>query len=398
MDDDIVDQIDQTTEPENEEESTLFDGAIKIYLASVKDAVDEAIKRDKIPECYKKGGFFITPSALYFAFKKSSGARALDPVHAYKPSVFLWLPMELGEGERICCTTDGCKDYDKPMSPKGWNTSPIARRVIGFSENYYIMTKRIYCKSCNTSMNCYDPRVMKQLSPELAEEFPAFLTKRSAMDKQLLEFIRSGMTLGVNANMFSTMIRTAHMRKYDHSKLKYYYAIASENAKADAKQIERQTFKPFSAFSDKSGYNGHYPSRWYISAIYVDYIQCIRPMLDQCMAALTGTVLKWDHSFKVLKFLMKINGEPVFKALFTIVNEFEQIRYQAFVPTKAQSHLREGLEAIAKSLKDHGLAEPVIGYTDVPASDMSIFTECFPSFKKNVIPVQLDVGISENSF
>jgi hypothetical protein len=206
------------------------------------------------------------------------------------------------------------------------------------------------------------------------------------MDKQLMEFIQIGMALGVNANMFSTMVRTAHMRKYDHSKLKYYFAAATANTEADAKIIERQKFKPFSDFSDGSRKNGHYPPRWYINAVYVDYIQCIRSMLNQCTSALTGTVLKWDHTFKVPKFLMKVNGEPVFKASFTIVNEFEQIRYQAFLPTKSQSHLREGLEAIAKSLKEHGLAEPIIGYTDVPAADMSMFTECFPSLKRDVVP------------
>ncbi|KIK69404.1 hypothetical protein GYMLUDRAFT_237207 [Collybiopsis luxurians FD-317 M1] len=387
---DIVDQIDQAAEPENEEGAVLYDGAVKLYLASVKDALDEAIKKDKMPSCYKGGGFFVRPSALYFVFKKGRQTKALDPSDAYKPTVFVWLPFEAGEGDRILCTDESCARYKQAMSLKGWNTTPIAQRVIGLSENYYIMTKCIYCKGCKVSMNGYDPRVMKQLSIELVEEFPAFLTKWSGMDKELVEFIRTGISPGVNANMFATIIRTAHMQKYDHSKLKYYHAATAANADADAKNIDRPRFKAFSGFADKKGYNGHYPSRWYINAVYVDYIQCIGPILDQCMASLTGTILKWDHSFKVPKFLMKVNGEPVFKALFTIVNELEQIRYQFFVPTKSQSHLREGLEAIAKSLKDHGLAEPVIGYTDVPAVDMAIFTECFPSLKKNVVPVQLD--------
>ncbi|KAE9388021.1 hypothetical protein BT96DRAFT_776850, partial [Gymnopus androsaceus JB14] len=211
----------------------------------------------------------------------------LTPSPAYLPSVFVWLPNELGEESRILCTNEQCRSKGQVMSSKGWNDSPIARRVIGLSENYYILTKRIHCKECKTNMNYYDPRVMKQLSPELADEFPAFLTQRSGIDKELMELIRDGMALGVNSNMWTTMIRTAHM-------------------------------------------------------------------------------------------------QPVFQGLFTVVNEFEQIRYQAFVPTKAQSHIREGLEGIVKSLRDHGLAEPVIGYTDVPAADMSMFTECFPSLKKDV--------------
>ena len=51
----------------------------------------------------------------------------------------------------------------------------------------------------------------------------------------------------------------------------------------------------------------------------------ICPILDQCMSALTGHVIKWDHSFELPKYLMKLDGVMSFAALFTIVNEFEQI-------------------------------------------------------------------------
>lgn len=388
--DELSEHLDQTAEPEDEENALLSSGIVEIYLTAVKDTVDRAIQSQNLPSCYASNGFFIRPGALYFEFKKARHAQTLDPSSAYLPSVFVWLPNELGESDRILCMNEQCKKQGCVMTSKGWNSSPVARRVIGLSENYYILTKRIQCKECRTSMNYYDPRVMKQLSPELADEFPAFLTQRSGIDKELMELIRDGMSLGVNSNMWATMIRTAHVRKHALSELKYCHAAATATAEAHAKQIDPPKFDPFSAFSDKKGYNGHYPSRWYINSVYVDYIQRIRPMLDQYMSALTGYILKWDHSFKVPKFLMKINGEPVFQGLFTVVNEFEQIRYQAFVPTKAQSHIREGLEGIVKSLRDHGLPEPVIGYTDVPASDMSMFTECFPSLKENVAPIQLD--------
>ena len=56
----------------------------------------------------------------------------------------------------------------------------------------------------------------------------------------------------------------------------------------------------------------------------------IRPSLDQCFSALTGYIIKWDHSFKVVKYMMKLNGVVTFAAL---VNEFEQIQYQAFTPS-----------------------------------------------------------------
>ena len=116
----------------------------------------------------------------------------------------------------------------------------------------------------------------------------------------------------------------------------------------------------------------------------------IRPALDQCLSALTGYVIKWDHSFKLVKYMMKLNGIGTFSALFTLVNEFEQIRYQAFVPTKGLNHLKAGLEEFIASLRDHGLAEPILGFTDNVASDAGTFLECIPSFNKDIEPVSVN--------
>jgi 3'-5' exonuclease len=87
---------------------------------------------------------------------------------------------------------------------------------------------------------------------------------------------------------------------------------------------------------------------------------------------------------------MKLDGVMSFSALFTVVNEYEQIRYQAFVPTKSLSHIWSGLEAMVKSLSDHGHALPVLGFTDNVAGDAGIFLECIPSLGKDVKPVELN--------
>jgi len=105
---------------------------------------------------------------------------------------------------------------------------------------------------------------------------------------------------------------------------------------------------------------------------------------------LTGYVIKWDHSFKLVKYMMKLNGTVTFAALFTLVNEFEQIQYQAFTPTKALNHLKAGLEEFIASLRDHGLAEPILGFTDNVASDAGTFLECIPSLNKEVEPISID--------
>ncbi len=42
------------------------------------------------------------------------------------------------------------------------------------------------------------------------------------------------------------------------------------------------------------------------------------------------------------------------------------------------------------SLKQHGLPEPVLGFTDAVAQDIGTFVACMPSLGENVTPVELD--------
>ena len=99
----------------------------------------------------------------------------------------------------------------------------------------------------------------------------------------------------------------------------------------------------------------------------------IRPYLDQCMSMLPAYILKWDHSFKLSKLLMKLVGQTTFVSLFTLVNELEQICWQEFVPTKSLVHVEGGLEEMVKSLESFGLPLPILGFTDNVASDQAKF-------------------------
>ncbi len=72
------------------------------------------------------------------------------------------------------------------------------------------------------------------------------------------------------------------------------------------------------------------------------------------------------------------------------MNEFEQIQYQAFVPTKALFHLHSGLEKFTESLTAHGHLQPILGFTDNVAGDAATFIQCIPSLGENVATVELD--------
>ena len=82
--------------------------------------------------------------------------------------------------------------------------------------------------------------------------------------------------------------------------------------------------------------------------------------------------------------------QTTFVSLFTLVNELEQIRWQAFVPTKSLVHVEGGLEEMVKSLESYGLPLPILGFTDNVASDQATFMRCIPSLAKDVEIISLD--------
>lgn len=356
------------------------------------------ITAQKMPSCYKNGTFWIHPAQPFFALQKAMNTGdGLNPSGVYHPPVFLWLPHLLEGQPKIMCPNSECGLYMKqtnPMTIKCWNDNPIARRVIGLDCNYYVMTQRIQCRKyggsgCGKSYNLYDPLILDQLDPGLVAEFPAFLTHRSGIDKTVMSLIRAGIAHRLSSSAWSKILRELHMRNHDLREIKYLYAIQRDQKLCESIGAEAKLYQPFSAFNDKTAYNGFSPSKKYINNIYMDYMQQIRPVLDQCMSSLTGHIIKWDHSFKLAKYMMKLNSVVTFSALFTLVNEFEQIRWQAFVPTKALSHIKAGLEGMVVSLNDHGLPQPILGFTDNVAGDYATFVECIPSLGKDVSPVQL---------
>ncbi|KAJ7174303.1 hypothetical protein C8R46DRAFT_88386 [Mycena filopes] len=379
-------------------ESTAIDGLIKTYLSGIKDQIISELKMTQKVKCYDEGTFWMHPRDPYFALQKSGKSpTGVTPDSLYWPSVFVWLPEYLHKNGLAAlglkCPNSACQKHHTgvSLSPKGWNDDPIARRVVGLDRVYYVLTRRVQCASagngCGKSWNLYDSKIMEQLDPGLSAAFPAFLTHRSGVDKTVMTLIRAGMANSMNSNSWAKVLRELHFREKDLRELNYLYAVMTEQAKGNHAV---KVYEPFSDFEDRSKYAGFTPHRTYITAIYVDYMDHIRSPLDQCVAALKCEFAKWDHSHKLTKYLMKLGGVTIFAGLFTLVNEFEQIRYQAFVPTKSLAHIRTGLEEMVKSLESHGHPPVRLGWTDNVASDSATFLDCIPSLGANLDHTRLE--------
>lgn len=86
--------------------------------------------------------------------------------------------------------------------------------------------------------------------------------------------------------------------------------------------------------------------------------------MDQLNTFLNGKILKGDHSFKIIDHLAKINGVSTFSCLYTMLNEYEEIRLQILAPTKKMDHLQPQFSQMVKTYRDFSMKEPEIFYTD----------------------------------
>ena len=105
------------------------------------------------------------------------------------------------------------------------------------------------------------------------------------------------------------------------------------------------------------------------------------------MMVLDAKYLKGDHSFKIIKLIGKVDGAPMFTALYTILNEYEEVRLQFLVPTKSLFHLKYAFNAVRRSLDFYGHGQPEIFFTDNVRGDKNILEDVFPSLKKALQPV-----------
>ena len=77
--------------------------------------------------------------------------------------------------------------------------------------------------------------------------------------------------------------------------------------------------------------------------------------------------------------MARLNGVPVMAALYTVMNEFEQIRSQFLVPNKSLNLCAGAYEGLNASLKLHGHVDTITNSSD-NASSQSTLRVCRLAF------------------
>jgi hypothetical protein len=137
-------------------------------------------------------------------------------------------------------------------------------------------------------------------------------------------------------------------------------------------------------FSDRDGYAGFSPSRWYINTVFVEYMGHIKPHQDQSMAALPATTISWDQSFKAVKYIARLDGVKAFDNLWSMNNHLQQTRQMLLAPTKHLHHIEAPVRGIIKSLHEHGHAPISLLWTDNVKADIKFAERVIPTLRGDV--------------
>ena len=388
--------------------------ALKTYFEGLQERFKNDVKEKGMPAEYSRGTFWIDPPAPFFAFENQD---VVDPTKLYYPRVFLWHPRLLLPKEKklrcpICCSE---------MGLKGYNKDPHARRVLDvdryvwiffyyciilmnkpFLDNvscFYLMSMRYKCNNevdggCKkrkdgtgytvNTLNAHDPKIIQQLPRHLASEFPAVLTYRGGISRTLAKLMRPCVQSAMGVERLTRMLREMHTLR--HSELEFKYlsaALYRQNNPTLRSSFARQDqqLPQFSEFDDPDGYAGYVPSTGYLRKLYTAIIDQLRAFMDREMSYLGGEILKGDHTFRFLKKIAKLGQASAFGALYTVCNEYEEIRLQVLASTKAQSHLKGPFEEMMRSYRLYGHPEPKLFFTDNVKGDDRFLKSVIPSLK-----------------
>ncbi|EDR15529.1 uncharacterized protein LACBIDRAFT_321428 [Laccaria bicolor S238N-H82] len=296
--------------------------------------------------------------------------KALSPEQLLIPRFFYWDPLLLVD--RIPCpvihtsgtSTIACSGI---LVRHGYCQMPC--HIIDLENSYYLIS----CKPVHTFSSC-NPLVIAKLPRPLAAQFPAYLSKRSGLSKQVFAIMRCCFQNSLGAKQFADSLNVLHHRFHDMLEVQYLQTV-----------LERDSglYKPFLSFESSPSAA---PSGQYCQDIYDREIGAHEKEFDQHTAQLSSRGMGIDHSHKITKQIAKIQGEPVFTGLLTMTNEFGEIRICDLVPTKAHSQFDIALTRMNHSIKLFGLEPPRIIFTDNLA-DKPMLERHFPSLKEGVRPV-----------
>ncbi|KAF8188822.1 hypothetical protein K438DRAFT_1764080 [Mycena galopus ATCC 62051] len=355
------------------------------YLQNAKKRILREIAKHGQPLCYEKGYLWDRPKDPLFAMQDALLNADFTPDSLYYLDIFLWFPRSLAPNVVLKC------ECSNTLVLNGFNDNIVARRVRRCPTDYFLLTNRLRCNSnrvnhpgCGKSYQGTDVHILAQLPRMVQLAFPAYLSTRSAIDKQVMVEVVNLFSSRVGPAPYAELYSESQRRAHAEREL-IWLAAAEHHGFTD--------LPPFSSFDDRLGYGGSSMSVKYIRAMFVDWFSAHRIFMDRCMAANSGLKLANDHTFWVVEHTGKLKGESVHTALHSVVNEWEEVRSTILCLTKSMTFVEGTHQGIEQGLKEHGHKPTQVVYSDQPQVERSFHEKLMPSLREGVEHVTIYSGL-----
>jgi hypothetical protein len=215
-------------------------------------------------------------------------------------------------------------------------------------------------------------------------KFPAVLTKRSGLDKTVLEEFTEMTAKHLNVALFVEHYRERYMKEYYKAKLLYYSVIKHKLMIAPFWSKDKPVQR-FSEYKDPYHYAGSCFSAKWLQMVYIKFHQQTeKEYMDRSMQMLHGKVIALDLSHKLSKLIAVDSSHP-FHGVLTVVNEYDQIIQQTVLFSKTHDEVETALQRLRERYQAHG-EKLSLAYTDNCCVDRRLLQSVFPELTSDMPP------------
>lgn len=219
---------------------------------------------------------------------------ALEPTLFWQPRVFFCLPHFFCE---VLCP--GCHH---PLEKNGANQP---RRIIDMEDTFYIISWKYYCrKYCKKSYSSTTKALMDTLPAWLQHAFPAVLSRRSGLSKQVITTLRTASQHKMGVSGTRALLIELHTLRYNRRMLQYLEAIlemsrGNASGQTSIQSTMYSSLLEFGHFADRQRYGGTIPSEFYLTEMMNRAVEADESVSSQHTSLLAPDQIAVDDSMKV---------------------------------------------------------------------------------------------------
>ena len=125
------------------------------------------------------------------------------------------------------------------------------------------------------TFNGWDARSLALMPGSRGENFPAFLMRKGAIDKALMDLMRPLHDAGLRPARFRSLLVELHTKRHTHRAIQHEEEVKRRKALGDT------GMKMFSDFGDPLLYAGHVPSVVFLARCYRAFHDTIASFMDR---------------------------------------------------------------------------------------------------------------------